>query len=180
MRLRMRTVVCWSAIFSAVGFFTTTFGETTHFNKAQVGDRIRKVENGVDDFEKYLSTRGENARDNAASAKKSGGGEGRRGGRGASAENKAAAKDQAKGAKDDLQNAMDDLNRTTNRLRRKFDPAANYLETKVQMEQVMDSARRVNQVVGRSKDSQAGRLWTALRASINELARCYNITPMGA
>jgi len=42
---------------------------------------------------------------------------------------------------------MDDLDRSTNRLRRKFDPTSNYLETKVQMEQVMDSARRVNQVM---------------------------------
>ncbi len=75
---------------------------------------------------------------------------------------------------------MDDLNRTTNRLRRKFDATANYLETKVQMEQVMDSARRVNQVVGKgSNDGQAQRPWTALRASINDLARCYNLTPMG-
>src|SRR5882724_7802152 len=54
-------------------------------------------------------------------------------------------------------------------------------KTKVQMEQVMDSARRVNQVVGKgSNDGQAQRLWTALRASINDLARCYNLTPMGA
>ena len=44
---------------------------------------------------------------------------------------------------------MDDLNRSTNRLRRKFDETANYLETKVQMEQVMDSARKVNQVAGK-------------------------------
>ena len=74
---------------------------------------------------------------------------------------------------------MDDLNRTTNRLRRKFDATANYLETKAQMEQVMDSGRRVNQVVTKSKsDSQAQRLWKTLRASINDLARCYNITPM--
>lgn len=141
-----------------------------------MGDRIRKVENGVDDFEKYLSTRGENASNKAASAKN--GRETKRG-KGANAANKDARKDQASQSKDDLQNAMDDLNRTTNRLRRKFDATANYLETKVQMEQVMDSARRVNQVVGKSKDSQAGRLWTALRASINELARCYNISPMG-
>jgi len=177
MRSRMRNVVCFTAIFLGGGLFIIKKTETTHFNKAQVGDRIRKVEQGVDDFEKYLSTRGENARDQASSAKSSG--ETKRG-RGANAENKGAAKEQAKGAKDDLQNAMDDLNRTTNRLRRKFDPTANYLETKLQMEQVMDSARRVNQVVGKSKDSQAGRLWTALRASINELARCYDITPMGA
>ena len=27
-------------------------------------------------------------------------------------------------------------------------------------------------------DGQAQRLWTALRASINDLARCYNLTPM--
>ena len=75
---------------------------------------------------------------------------------------------------------MDDLNRTTNRLRRKFDATANYLETKVQMEQVMDSARRVNQVVGKgSNDGQAQRLWTALRASINDLARCLQPDPHG-
>jgi len=174
----MKTVVGCTAILSAVGLFSVTFAETTHFNKAQVGDRIRKVENGVDDFEKYLSTRGENARNQAESAKK-GGGESRRGGGRADAANKGAAKEQAKGSKDELQNAMDDLNRTTNRLRRKFDATANYLETKVQMEQVMDSARRVNGVVGKGKDGQASKLWTALRASINELARCYNITPMG-
>ena len=177
MRLKMPTVVCCTAIVSAVGLFTVTFAETTHFNKAQVGDRIRKVESGVDDFEKYLSSRGENAQNKAASAK-SGGDTKRR--QGADAANKGAAKEEAKGTKDELQNAMDDLNRTTNRLRRKFDATANYLETKVQMEQVMDSARRVNQVVAKNKnDSQAGRLWTALRASINELARCYNITPLG-
>jgi len=177
MRSRMRNVVSCTAILLAVSFLTITLAETTHFNKAQVGDRIRKVENGVDDFEKYLSTRGENASDKAASAKNSGETKRRQGG---NAANKDARKDQVKQSKDDLQDAMDDLNRTTNRLRRKFDPTANYLETKVQMEQVMDSARRVNQVVGKSKDSQAGRLWTALRASINDLARCYNLTPMGA
>jgi hypothetical protein len=147
-----------------------------------VADRIRKVENGVDDFEKYLTSRGEKAKDQAGSAKS--GGAAKRG-QGANSANKDArknqAKDQGKQSKDDLQNAMDDLNRTTNRLRRKFDATANYLETKVQMEQVLDSARRVNQVVGKgSNDGQAQRLWTALRASINDLARCYNLTPMGA
>jgi hypothetical protein len=75
---------------------------------------------------------------------------------------------------------MDDLNRSTNRLRRKFDPASNYLETKVQMEQVMDSARRVNQVMTKGNyGTQAQRYWAALRANINDLARCYNLTPMG-
>jgi hypothetical protein len=74
---------------------------------------------------------------------------------------------------------MDDLNRTTNRLRRKFDPTSNYLETKAQMEQVMDSARRVNQVVTKGNyGTQAERYWAALRTNINDLARCYNLTPM--
>ena len=167
------------------------FAETAPFNKAQVGDRIRKVENGVDDFEKYLKTRGDDAKNQASSAKTRGddaknqassarrSGQANRG-EGADPANKQAAKDQGKQTKDDLQNAMDDLNRTTNRLRRKFDPTANYLETKVQTEQVMDSARRVNQVLVKGKyGTQADRLWTALRASINDLARCYNLTPMG-
>ncbi len=180
MRVRMRTALFCTAIFSAVSFFTITFAETNPLSKAQVADRIRKVENGVDDFEKYLTTRGENAKDQAGSAKSSGAA---KRGQGADSAKKDARKDQAGQSKDDLQNAMDDLNRTTNRLRRKFDETANYLETKVQMEQVLDSARRVNQVVAKEKGSngtQAQRLWTALRASINDLARCYNLTPVGA
>jgi hypothetical protein len=172
-----KTLIRGAAVFSVLGLFALAFGETTHFNKAQVGDRIRKVESGVNDFEKYLTTRGENAQTNAAAAK----GQAKERGRGGNAkpENKKAAKNQASQSKDELQNAMDDLNRTTNRLRRKFDATANYLETKVQMEQVMDSARRVNQVVSKGKDGQAERLWKALRASINDLAKTYNITPMG-
>ena len=72
---------------------------------------------------------------------------------------------------------MDDLNHTTNRLRRKFDPTSNYLETKVQ---VMDSARRINQVITKGNyGTQAERYWAALRTNINDLARCYNLTPMG-
>ena len=178
MRLKIRTVLCCTAIFSAVNFFTIPFAETNPLSKAQVADQIRKVENGVDDFEKYLTSRGENAKDQAGSAKSSG--EAKRG-KGANSANKEAGKEKASQGKDDLQNAMDDLNRSTNRLRRKFDETANYLETKVQMEQVMDSARRVNQVVGKgNNDGQAQRLWTALRASINDLARCYNLTPVGA
>jgi hypothetical protein len=176
MHLRIRTLVCGTAILSAVSFFTITFAETNPLSKAQVADQIRKVENGVDDFEKYLTSRGENAKDQAGSAKSSG--EAKRG-KGASSANKEAGKEKASQGKDDLQNAMDDLNRSTNRLRRKFDETANYLETKVQMEQVMDSARKVNQVAAKG-DGQAQSLWKALRASINDLARAYNLTPVGA
>ena len=178
MRLKIRTAVCCTAIFFAVSFFTITFAETNPLSKAQVADQIRKVENGVDDFEKYLTGRGENAKDQAGSAKSSG--EAKRG-KGANSANKEAGKEKASQGKDDLQNAMDDLNRSTNRLRRKFDETANYLETKVQMEQVLDSARKVNQVVGKGgTDGQAQSLWKALRASINDLARAYNLTPVGA
>ena len=108
MRLRIRTAVCCTAIFSAVSFFTITFAETNPFSKAQVADHIRKVENGVDEFEKYLTSRGENAQDQAGSAKSSGS---TKRGQGANSENKDARKDQAGQSKDDLQNAMDDLNR---------------------------------------------------------------------
>src|SRR6476660_1683203 len=107
MRLRIKTLVCGTAIFSAVSFFTITFAETTPFNKAQVGDRIRKVENGVDDFEKYLTTHGENAKDQAGSAKSSGAA---KRGQGANSANKEAGKEKAGQSKDELQNAMDDLN----------------------------------------------------------------------
>ena len=74
---------------------------------------------------------------------------------------------------------MDDLIRTTNRLRRKFDETANYLETKVQMERSPTAPGALIRWWGKgSNDGQAQRLWTALRASMNDLARCYNLTPM--
>ena len=44
----------------------------------------------------------------------------------------------------------------------------------------MDDARKINQVPVRGKyGSQAERYWSVLRASINDLARCYNLTPLG-
>jgi ABC-type transporter Mla subunit MlaD len=147
------------------------------FTKAQVADRIRKVEDGVDEFQKYLENRGENARSSAQSAQSSGTTTRRRQG---DSSNTQTPQDRAKQTKDELEDAMDDLNRTTNRLRRKFDPTSNYLETKVQMEQVMDSARRVNQVMTRGNyGSQPERYWAALRTNINDLGRCYGISPMG-
>jgi hypothetical protein len=42
------------------------------------------------------------------------------------------------------------------------------------------SARRVNQVMTKGNyGTQAQRYWAALRANINDLARRYNLTPMG-
>jgi len=162
----------WLAIFSA------DFGNAQGFTKSQVGDRIRKVEDGVDEFRKYLDTRGDDARSKAQSAQNSGTTTRRRQ---ANASNAQGRQDQAKQTKDDLEEALDDLNQSTNRLRRKFNPASNYVETRVQMEQVMDSARRVNQVLTRGNyGTQPQRYWAALRTNINDLARCYGITPMGA
>jgi hypothetical protein len=170
-------VFCRAMILAAVSLFTA-HAQTAPFSKAQVADRIRKVEDGVDEFNKYLENRGQDAKNRADSAQNSGATTRRQ--RSGSA-NTPARGDQAKQTKDDLENAMDDLNRTTNRLRRKFDPTSNYLETKAQMEQVMDSARRVNQVMVKGNyGTQAERYWAALRANINDLARCYNLTPMGA
>jgi hypothetical protein len=147
------------------------------FTKGQVADRIRKVEDGVDEFQEYLESRGEDAKNRADSAQGSGSTSRRQR---TDSTNSGARRNQANQTKDDLEDAMDDLNRSTNRLRRKFDPTSNYLETKVQMEQVMDSARRVNQVMTKGNyGTQAPRYWAALRANINDLARCYNLSPMG-
>ena len=178
MNCRTRIALCCAAIFAAVSFSTTTCAQTASFAKTQVADQIRKVEDGVDQFSKYLENRGEDAKSRADSAQSSGATTRRQ--RSSSA-NTQAQGNQAKQTKDDLENAMDDLNSTTNRLRRKFDSTSNYLETKVQMEQVMDSARGVNQVMVKGNyGSQAQKYWAALRANINDLARCYNLTPLGA
>jgi hypothetical protein len=146
------------------------------FTKAQVADRIRKVEDGVDEFRKYLESRGDNARQNAQAAQSSGAA---RRGRGKST-NADSRKQRARQTKDELDDALSDLNRSTNRLRRKFDPTSNYMETRLQMENVMDDARRVNQVMVRGNyGTQPERYWAALRANINDLARCYGLSPLG-
>ena len=171
-----RAVLCCAAILSAFSICETTSAQTNPFTKGQVADRIRKVEDGVDEFQKYLDNRGDNAKDRAQSAQDSGTTRRQRG----DSTNSQNRRNQATQTKDDLGDAMDDLNRSTNRLRRKVDPTSNYLETKGQMDQVMDSARRVNQVMTKGNyGTQAQRFWAALRANINDLARCYNLTPMG-
>jgi len=172
----IRAAFCCLAMLFAFHQPTITSAQTNPFTKGQVADRIRKVEDGVDEFQKYLNNRGDDAKDRAQSAQDSGATRRQRG----DSTNAQNRRNQANQTKDDLDDAMDDLDRSTNRLRRKFDPTSNYLETKVQMEQVMDSARRVNQVMTKGNyGTQAQRYWAALRANINDLARCYNLTPMG-
>jgi len=143
------------------------------YTKAIVADHIRKVENGVDEFRDYLKRRGDDAKDRAETADS-----GRTGRRGRTATE--ANKEKARKTKDDLDDALGDLNRVTNRLRRKFDPTDKWIETKVQMERVMDQARDVNQIMTRGNyGTQAERYWGVLRANINDLARCYGLAPMG-
>src|SRR4030095_4497671 len=142
------------------------------FSKAQVAERIRKVEDGVDEFRKWSEDRAEQGKTQAQAAKESG----------RSRDRKAteSQKTDAREKKDELEDALSDLNGSTNRLRRKFDPTDTWMESRPQMEKVMDDARRVNQVLVRGKyGSQAERYWSVLRANINDLARCYNLTPLG-
>jgi hypothetical protein len=139
--------------------------------KAQVANLIAKVENGVDEFRKYLERRGENAHDAASTAQASG-----RRKRPAATETQKA---NASHKKDALDDALGDLNRSTNRLRRKFDPTDTWMETKVQVERVLDDGRKINQVIARgSYGAEAARLWAVLRTGINDLARAYGVAPM--
>jgi len=178
MNRRTRTVLYFVAILAVVTCSGKMHAQTNPFQKPQVADRIRKVEDGVDEFRKYLENRGDDAKSRADSAQSSGATTRRQRSNSSDAQ---PSGNQAKQTKDDLEDAMDDLNRSTNRLRRKFDASSNYLETKAQMEQVMDSARRVNQVIVKGNyGTQPQKLWAALRANINDLARCYNLTPLGA
>lgn len=152
-------------------------GQAGSFTKAVVGDHIRKVEDGVDEFRKYLEKRGEDAKGRAETAQSSG--TKTRRGR-ASGANTEANKEQARRTKDELDDALGDLNRSTNRLRRKFDPTSKYMETKAQMDNVMDDGRKINQIMVRGKyGTQPEKLWGVLRSAINDLARCYGLAPMG-
>ena len=147
------------------------------YTKAYVADRIRKVEDGVDQFRKWSEQRGEDAKSRAQTAQSSGKATRRSG---TNTANTQARKDQAKNTKDDLNDALGDLNRSTNRLRRKFDATDKWMETKVQVEAVVDDGRRINQVMTRGNyGTQAEKYWGVLRTGINDLARTYGAAPLG-
>jgi hypothetical protein len=79
-----------------------------------------------------------------------------------------------------LDNALGDLNRSTNRLRRKFDATDKWMETKSEVQRVVDDGRRINQAVTKGNyGAEAARLWGVLRAGINDLARAYGVSPLG-
>ena len=164
------TVLCCCAIVAAP---SPIVAQT--MTKSVVADKIRRVEDGVDEFRKYLERRGDNARDTASTAQQSGRASGRR-----STANTGAAKSTAQGGKDELDDALGDLNSSTNRLRRKFDATEKWIETKSQVERVVDDGRKINQVVARGKyGSDVAKLWATLRNNINDLARAYNVAPLG-
>jgi len=130
----------------------------------------KHAENGVDEFRNYLEKRGDNARDASSTTQASG-----RKKRQATEGQKANASSK----KDALDDALGDLNRSTNRLRRKFDPTDKWMETKAQVEKVVDDGRKINQVVARgSYGPDAARLWAVLRTAINDLARAYGVPPL--
>jgi hypothetical protein len=140
--------------------------------KLQVANLISKVENGTDEFQKYLEHRGDDARNKASSAQT----QTKRSKRGTASESQKAT---AQSKKDDLNDALSDLNRSTNRLRRKFDGTEKWMETKVQVEQVLDDGQKINQAVVRGNyGSEVARLWATLRTAINELARAYGCKPL--
>jgi len=148
--------------------------------KAAVADKIRKVEDGVDEFRKYLERRGETARENTSSAQSARSSRTTRRGGSTSTANTEARKAAASEGKVELDDALGDLNRSTNRLRRKFDATDTWMETKVQVEAVVDDGRKINQAITRGNyGSEAARLWAALRNAINDLARAYNVAPLG-
>ena len=159
-------------------FAWSVFAQGT-FTKTYVADRIRKVEDGVDEFRKWAEKRGEDTKSRAESAQSSG--KTARRSRSTTPSNTEARKDQAENTKDDLNDALSDLNRSTNRLRRKFDATDKWIETKAQVEQVVDDGRHINQVMVRgSYGTQAERYWGVLRTAINDLARTYGVAPLGA
>jgi hypothetical protein len=167
-RTTLTTVVLMLAFIGAIG----QPASAQLMTKPQVANLIKNVENGVDEFRDYLEKRGENARDASSTAQASG----RRKRQGATENQKSKANTK----KDALDDALGDLNRSTNRLRRKFDPTDKWMETKGQVEKVVDDARKITQVVARgSYGPDAARLWAVLRTGVNDLARAYGVPPHG-
>jgi len=168
-----RTSLTTVALGLAVLALTVTPALAQLMPKAQVGNLIKNVENGVDEFRDYLEKKGDKAKDTSSTAQA----------QGKSSRRKPtdSQKSNATAKKDALDDALGDLNRSTNKLRRKFDPTDKWIETKGEVEKVVDDGRKINQVIARgSYGADAARLWAALRAGINDLARAYGVQPLGA
>ena len=138
--IRRQSVI---AVVVLVGLTVTTASAQT-MAKAQVGNLISKVENSVDQFRDYLKRRGDNARDASETPQ----GQSRRAKKGQATESQKA---NATDRKDDMDDALGDLNQSTNRLRRKFDATDAWMETKVQVQNVVDDGRKINQAITTGK-----------------------------
>jgi hypothetical protein len=169
-----RTCVRVLRVLSVPGVLLLTMSATSAqvvVPKARIANLIVNVENGVDQFRNYADKREDKAKDTAEKAPK--GGQARRGAT-------ESQKERAKSTKDELDDALGDLNRSTNRLRRKFDATDAWIETKVEVERVVDDARKINQVLTRGKyGTEAERLWAVLRTAINDLAVPYGVPRLG-
>ncbi len=160
-------------LLALAGIATTSTASAQPITKPQVANLIAQVENGVDQFRDYLTRRGENASAVAATSRAQG-----RLAKRASANPSSKAAVQA--GKDELDDALSALNRSTNRLRRKFNGTETWMQTKTEVQRVIDDGRRINQVVARGNyGSEAARLWALLRTGMNDLARVYGIAPLG-
>ena len=109
------TALCCCAIFAlSIPIVAQTM------TKALVADKIRRVEDGVDEFRDYLKRRGDNARDATSTAQQSGRTSSRRG-----TANTDARRATAQAGKDELDDALGDLNSSTNRLDASSTPPRN-------------------------------------------------------
>lgn len=144
--------------------------------KAQVSEKIKQVEGATDDFKEYLDRKGENARSRASSPES----QERRLRRSESVgEPTEAQKARIQSGANELEDAVEDLENATDRLRRRFRRVQNYLDTRNQVEKVVEEGRRINQLVVRGNyGAEAARVWAVLRTAINDLARIYRVTPM--
>jgi hypothetical protein len=160
------------AIVLAVSALSIGAAAAQVMTKPQVANLIVKVENGVDEFRNYLEKRGENAKSASSTPQ----GDAKRARRGTPTETQ---KNVAKERKDELDDALGDLNKSTNRLRRKFDATDKWAETRVQVEQVLEDGRKINQIIVRGNyGTEPARLWGVLRTAINDLARAYGLQPL--
>lgn len=143
--------------------------------KTQVSEKIKKIEDGTDEFIKYLERKGDSALARASSISQE-----RRRRRSESVGTPTEAqKARATAGKDELEDVVKDLEKATDRLRRRFKRVKNYMDTRKQVEKVVDEGRELNQLVLRGNyGSEVARVWATLRAAINDLARIYGVTPM--
>jgi len=167
-RIKNKQVILFVILLSAV---SANLALAQGMAKAQVGNLIKQVEDGVDKFRDYLDKRGETAKSTASANN----GQTPRGRTATDAQ-----KNNAKVRKDALEDSLGDLNKSTNKLRRKFDATDTWMTTKAEVQGVVDDARKVNQSLTKGNyGAEAARLWGVLRNGINDLARAYAITPLG-